>query len=76
VECTQCNAIMINGVYCHEQGCHNSYKNEVRECKWCGSDFQPETRDQEFCDVSCYHSYNGTGVELEELMIEMEEMEV
>lgn len=30
--CDQCEALMINGVYCHEQGC----RNETHECKECG----------------------------------------
>jgi hypothetical protein len=29
----------------------------TRECKWCGSQFQPHTPNQEFCTVGCRHSY-------------------
>lgn len=29
--CTQCEAAMINGVYCHETGCQN-IRHECHEC--------------------------------------------
>jgi hypothetical protein len=29
----------------------------TRECKWCGSRFHPHTPNQEFCEMSCRHSY-------------------
>ncbi|KKL55360.1 hypothetical protein LCGC14_2256210 [marine sediment metagenome] len=28
-QCDQCEAMMINGVYCHEIGCPNIRKNEL-----------------------------------------------
>lgn len=31
VKCNQCEAISINGVACHETGCHNA----KHECKGC-----------------------------------------
>ena len=47
--CSQCEAMMINGIYCHETGCPNSNlmaNGEPRpvQCKWCGSKFTPEER--------------------------------
>ena len=45
MKCDQCNALMINRVYCHETGCPNQGKRfdlereiwvNVRECKECG----------------------------------------
>lgn len=44
--CNQCEACMINGVFCHETGCPNINKRyfdgegwlSVRECKECGSE--------------------------------------
>lgn len=31
----------------------------VRECKWCGTRFNPVSLSQRFCDASCQRSYNG-----------------
>jgi hypothetical protein len=28
-KCDQCEAVMINGVFCHETGCPNSHKTYV-----------------------------------------------
>ena len=33
-QCTQCEALMINGVYCHETGC----PNQTYECKGCNAE--------------------------------------
>lgn len=33
VRCSQCEALVINGVPCHETGC----PNEVHECKGCNN---------------------------------------
>ena len=57
--CSGCDAIYINGVKCHEHGCSEAWRDEVRECKWCGSTFKPESRDQRLCDDSCAESYNS-----------------
>jgi len=62
--CDSCNAAMINGVYCHEIGCPESWKDadglgRPRECKWCGRTFRPESPHQECCDDSCCAAYNG-----------------
>ena len=56
--CDQCEVLNINGMNCHETGCPDAWKDEIRECKWCGTEFKPEDRDQQFCDVSCLESYN------------------
>jgi hypothetical protein len=55
--CKQCEAIVINGVLCHETGCPEAYKDQVRECKWCGQEFTPEEQRQEFCSEDCYRDY-------------------
>ena len=55
--CDQCQALMINGVYCHEIGCPESWKDYSNECKWCGSTFKPELKGQLFCDTSCAEAY-------------------
>ncbi len=62
--CKSCEALMINGVYCHETGCPDSHldakgKPKPVECKWCGNKFVPEDRGQQFCDESCAEAYNG-----------------
>ena len=55
--CESCEASIINGVYCHEQGCPDSWKTEIRECLWCGSEFKPEHRDQHCCCDDCHLAY-------------------
>ena len=55
--CTQCEALMINGIYCHETGCPIAWKDYKRECKWCGSEFEPESKDQMLCSQGCIDSY-------------------
>lgn len=51
--CNQCEAVMINGILCHETGCPDAWKDEVRECKWCGTKFKPETKGQKYCSDEC-----------------------
>lgn len=48
--CDQCEVLFINGVKCHEHGCPSAYKDEIRECKDCGCDFEPESSRQTFCN--------------------------
>ena len=55
--CGSCEALMINGVLCHERGCPESWQDEVRECNECGCDFKPETKDQFFCSDDCCENY-------------------
>ena len=57
--CNQCEALTINGLYCHEIGCPEAWKDYPRTCKWCGSKFTPEESSQYFCDDSCAESYNS-----------------
>lgn len=57
--CTQCEALMINGIYCHEHGCPIAWQDYSVECKWCGSKFKPEEKGQRFCEDSCAESYNS-----------------
>lgn len=55
--CDQCDAAMINGVFCHETGCPNARKRWVPEreawirfmpCRDCGCDVE----EGEACDCS------------------------
>lgn len=57
--CSSCEVLTINGVLCHETGCPDSWKDEQRECKWCGTMFKPEDKHQDCCDVSCAEAYNS-----------------
>lgn len=71
VSCHSCQLVRIQGVVCHEIGCNESYKDELRECSWCGQDFKPEDRYQKLCSEGCYCSYNGLS-EPEEIDAELE----
>ena len=64
--CNSCETLTINGVLCHEIGCPDSYKDENRECKWCGQDFTPEQNHQVCCSHSCEMDYNGNSCDCEE----------
>jgi len=55
--CGSCEALMINGVLCHEHGCHVAWMDEVRECKECGCDFKPESSEQQICSEECCENY-------------------
>lgn len=57
--CDSCEVLYINGVKCHETGCPEAWKDEVRECGWCGGDFQPEDRHQKYCSESCAEADNN-----------------
>jgi hypothetical protein len=56
--CEQCVACMINGVFCHEIGCPDSWKFVHQECQWCGFNFEAEEKGQAFCSESCAESYH------------------
>ena len=51
--------VSINGHPCHETGCPEAWRNDARECEWCGACFTPEERYQVACDHSCYVAYSG-----------------
>jgi len=55
--CESCDCLFINGIKCHEIGCPDAWKDYKRECKWCGREFQPEDKNQQFCNESCAESY-------------------
>ena len=50
--CDSCEALMINGVFCHETGCPNAWR-VMRSCGWCGQSFMPETQYQNCCSDEC-----------------------
>ena len=60
IHCDQCEALMINGVFCHETGCPNARKTWVAEreewvrfieCRECGYDVELGTS----CDCQESH---------------------
>jgi len=55
--CHSCQVLMIQGVYCHETGCPEAWKDYTKECTWCGQDFKPEFKGQEVCDDRCAEAY-------------------
>lgn len=65
--CSDCDAIVINGMACHEYGCPSSHIDLAtgrlyeRECAWCGQRFIPELDQEwglEYCDLNCAEAYN------------------
>ena len=58
IHCDQCEAAMVNGVFCHEHGCPNARKTWVigrgwvrfLECRECGYDVE----EGETCDCLEY----------------------
>lgn len=62
MKCDSCEVANINGVRCHETGCPDAWKDELRDCKECGSEFEPRYSDQLFCSGDCSLVYNGFGI--------------
>ena len=54
-----CDAARINGIYCHEEGCPNDWRDSVRDCRECGCEFKPEAREQRYCSPCCAASATG-----------------
>jgi hypothetical protein len=75
--CDGCSPSMVNGILCHETGCPDAWRDDVRECDWCGRDFAQEERTQRFCDESCAAAYHGRDLcEDWDKIIEEEEAEL
>ena len=66
MNCPSCEMVAINGVACHEQGCPDAWKSEIRECKECGALFSPQNRAQPCCDEECFAMYYGLPLEPKE----------
>lgn len=60
MRCDSCEILYINGVRCHEPGCPYAWRDVKEKCAWCGVDFVPDHRDQEYCDHYCWLAENGT----------------
>jgi len=55
MNCNSCEALTINGVYCHEIGCPDAWRDYKNECKECGTLFTPDYKGQQYCDDSCFN---------------------
>ena len=53
--CNGCAPATINGVFCHELGCPDAWRDYTKECGECGCDFMPEDRYQTVCN-DCVHA--------------------
>lgn len=51
--CDGCTPVMINGVLVHERGCPDAWRDEERECRWCGEMFYPRDEEQTCCSEDC-----------------------
>lgn len=59
MRCESCQVLYVNGVRCHETGCPDAWKDEVRECKECGGEFEPSASRQQTCSEECVAAYEG-----------------
>lgn len=57
--CTSCEALRVDGILHHEISCPDAWKNTVKKCKWCGSEFKPIHSGQVCCDDECEAAYWG-----------------
>lgn len=57
--CDACTPLVINGMLCHERGCPDAWKDETRECKWCGAKFTPDSKYHDTCSLDCHDSYHN-----------------
>ena len=48
--CDGCSPSVINGVFCHEHGCPDAWRDRKIACGECGCDFYPTERYQSVCD--------------------------
>ena len=63
--CDSCESTYINGVFCHETGCPDAWKSYKKECKWCGCNFNPKDKYDDFCSDSCLNAWYGGPEEVE-----------
>lgn len=57
--CPSCELLVIGGVTVHEHGCPDRHLFTKRECKECGTMFEPKSVHQEFCCDGCQSDYYG-----------------
>ena len=65
--CDQCEAMMINGIYCHETGCPRA--TQTAECFECGINVTVPVgypRTLTYCSEECYRIAHGCSEEVPE----------
>ena len=60
MSCSQCEQLRINGIVTHEQGCPDVWRDQLRECLYCGCKFKPVNQWHIICDQECNASYWGS----------------
>lgn len=58
--CKSCAALTINGVYCHERGCPDAWRDYPVDCRICGFEFRPENQAGRVC-ADCAADAEGEG---------------
>jgi hypothetical protein len=48
--CDGCSPSVVNGVFCHEQGCPDAWRDSTKACDECGCDFYRTERYDSICD--------------------------
>ena len=56
--CDGCSPSIINGVFCHEQGCPDAWKDRKVICDECGETFYPIEYYQSVC-TDCQNNWDG-----------------
>jgi hypothetical protein len=69
--CKSCELLRINGVVCHETGCPDAWKDEIRDCAWCGQPFKPEHSQSLCCSHSCIVAFHNLSCDCEECNLEV-----
>ena len=47
--CDGCSPSRINGLFCHEEGCPEAWRDRAISCFVCGCAFFPAEQDQQVC---------------------------
>lgn len=58
--CENCVSTTINGVFCHEAGCLDAWKDSPIPCRVCGQKFQPKIAYVDVCS-DCEEEWNAAG---------------
>lgn len=49
IRCDSCEALTINGTFCHELGCPEAWRDIPAECDECGCNFPRDHKAQRVC---------------------------
>ena len=58
-QCRSCSAAVVNGVFCHEHGCPDAWRDKQMPCVECGIPFYQNEPGQYLCSEECTRSYYG-----------------